>query len=105
MVDDEFGSTGVNGYHCSTCDGITLTYHLDRGVTPMFLACRATPDCDGQAVSLMYPDPPLPEHIASQPRYAWYKPGPDEYADLSDAMRDHVDRGGLCLRDTPDPAP
>lgn len=85
----------VNVYVCEKCGGKTTTVDVDHGVTPMFLACRASGDvegCDGRAVSSMYrPEPPYPP-----PAWEWYRPS--SKAGLEPAARDHVERGGLLLR-------
>lgn len=91
-------STGPNGYKCQDCGQITMTYHVDDGVTPMFLACRATEDCTGRAVSMMYPPGPLPAELAELPRWEWYRPSRRAVRRMDRAMRDHVARGGLVLR-------
>ena len=96
-------STGANGYQCKACGGITMTYHVDEGVTPMLLRCRAKKDCIGEAVSMMYPDGPVPEPLASLPRWEWYRPGDDHV--MSADMRAHVARGGLMLRGPENPWP
>lgn len=91
-------STGVNGYTCHHCGEVTMTYHVDEGVTPMFLTCRATEGCTGRAVSMMYPPAPFPGELAALPRWEWYRPSPRAAKRMNPAMRDHVRRGGLALR-------
>lgn len=89
-----------NVYTCPKCEGFTVTVDIDEGVTPMFLNCRASGeegDCDGMAVSAMYPKGPRPARIP-EPAWEWFKPDGDEYENLSPAMKDHVDRGGLDIR-------
>lgn len=88
----------VNGYTCKVCGRVTMTYHVDDGVTPMFLACRATDDCRGEAVSMMYPPGPVPDSLAALPRWEWYRPTPHAAKRMGPAMRDHIERGGLALR-------
>ena len=44
----------INQYTCRDCKESTVTVDVDEGVTPMFLACRATPDCKGTMASAMY---------------------------------------------------
>ena len=98
-----------NAYVCQKCRYVTLTVHIDEGVTPMFLNCRkpgGIDACDGTAVSFMYN---LPGSLALSPddklnpTHEWYKPGPDQK--LSDFEKDHVDNGGVLLRDRTDAAP
>ena len=99
----------INGYACDACGQLTIIRHVDEGVTPMFLACRAEgldpreATCKGQAVSLMYPpgDPPSP------PTWEWYKPSPEALKRMKrkdPAMYEHIRKGGLELRKIVDPA-
>ena len=92
-----------NGYTCKQCGGVTMTYHIDDGVTPMFLLCRATtdPNCNGEAVSMGYPfdeHNPIPEHFTHLPRWEWYRPSSKEIRKMGQDYRDHIMRGGLALR-------
>lgn len=89
---------GANGYTCRTCGQVTMTYHVDEGTTPMFLRCRATDGCNGEAVSMMYPPGPVPDHLAALPRWEWYRPTPKEVRHMGPAYREHIQRGGLALR-------
>lgn len=85
----------VNGYYCRSCTGIIYIRHADEGVTPMFLACRATKGCKGSMASMMYrlPDPEFhPLHIT----YEWFTP--DDLSGYDEAMREHIQMGGLDLR-------
>lgn len=55
-----------NVYTCLKCRGFTVTLDVDEGVTSFMLNCRASGregDCDGMAVSAMYPKGPRPPHI------------------------------------------
>lgn len=91
----------VNAWKCDKCGRLTVARHVDDGVTPMFLACRASGrvgDCDGQGVSMMYPAPPVPESIMEQLAWEWYAPSKRAYWRLDDSLRHHVDGGGLLLR-------
>lgn len=94
----------INGYRCDACGLHTFIVHVQDGVTPMFLACRAEgvePDeatCKGRAVSLMYPDEPPPVRIVEAVAWEWYSPDPIELADLEPESREHVRKGGLLLR-------
>lgn len=108
----------INGWTCETCGKTTYCIHVDDGVTPMFLACRASGrlgDCDGTGRSMMYPAPPVPDHVVAAVRWEWYKPeSPRRRFDpdtgklytppdsLTAAEREHVDRGGLLLRELTD---
>ena len=91
----------VNAWKCDKCGQLTVARHVDEGVTPMFLACRASGDlegCDGQAVSSGYPAAPIPDRILTRLEWEWYKPGVMERMGMSLAMQDHISRGGLALR-------
>lgn len=100
-----------NAYFCESCQGYVITIDRDEGVTPMFLACRvkgdpkdAANDCDGRMTSTMYPDEPWPPEdgygnaIPTEPTWEWYKPDAEETAKLEPGTREHVERGGLMLR-------
>jgi hypothetical protein len=93
----QMGDRKVNGYYCDTCKGTLLVEHVDEGVTPMFLGCRATSGCRGMSRSLGYPPPPVPADLG-EPTHEWYRPLQDEFDGLAGAMRDHVLEGGLMLR-------
>lgn len=89
----------VNSYRCDTCSRYTVTIDRHKGVTPMFLGCRADgteTGCDGRAVSMCYPKGPRPSWAV--PAWEWYKPDADELRRMDPAMRDHIQRGGLALR-------
>lgn len=89
-----------NVYTCEKCGGLTVTIDVDEGVTPFMLKCRASGrqgDCDGFARSSFYPKGPRPPHMPA-PSWEWYRPDAEEVERLSDAMREHVRQGGLCIR-------
>lgn len=98
----------VNGYRCDRCGRHTYVVHVDGGVTPMFLACRADgePPACGTGTSLMYPRPPIPAHIRAAVAFEWYSPGASELKRLrrrarqrgDDGTVEHVELGGLLLR-------
>lgn len=100
------GAQRKNAYYCEKCGRYTVTVDVDEGVTPMFLACRASghdprdPEnpCDGMARSMMYPPPPWPDHpdLNAGPTWEWYRP--TDVAALPDGLREHVEKGGLDLR-------
>lgn len=80
----------INQYTCPECGGVITTVHVDHGVTPMFLACRATKDCIGSMVSSMYRvDQTL------QADYEWYRP---KTMPFNRGLRQHVQMGGLLIR-------
>ena len=89
----------INGWQCDECGQITYAVHVDDGVTPMFLACRASgqPGC-GRGVSLMYPDADPPEHVKASVAWEWFRPSKSQMRKLSPGMRQHVEMGGLDLR-------
>lgn len=93
-----------NAYFCDKCLNYIVTIDIDVGVTPMFLACRATEDCPGTMVSMMYPDEPWPERdpggreIPTEPNFEWFKPSLKNARRRGPEMYDHVRRGGLDIR-------
>lgn len=87
-----------NAYECPVCGGYTTTVNVDDGVTPMFLACRVTPGCPGRAASLIYPEGPRPAHIPP-PAWEWYRPSRRERRSLDPVTREHVEMGGLLIRE------
>lgn len=97
----------VNGWTCDRCGETTYCVHVDDGVTPMFLACRAHGEAGscGMGTSLMYPAPPVPDHVIAAVRWEWYSPDPKEKTTLyfeDPPVFDHVDKGGLLLRELTD---
>jgi len=91
----------INGWYCSTCGQVTVVVHVDAGVTPMFLACRATPGCAGVGQSLGYP-PIIPSNeVLDTVAHEWAVPSRTQmkaWKRAGDPMYDHVARGGLVLR-------
>ena len=92
------GHHGINAWHCPVCGKNTVAIDVDPGVTPMFLACRRTPGCQGPAVSSGYPAAPPPAHILAHLEWEWALPTEAEYSALDAAARAHVDAGGLILK-------
>jgi len=108
----------INGYVCDTCNRATYIVHVADGVTPMFLACRAEgvepaeAECKGQATSMMYPTPPVPDYVVAAVMWEWFgaEPPPKRRFDfqtkrfyfppdpLTPDEREHVSKGGLLLR-------
>ena len=91
-----------NVYTCETCGGYTVTVDRDAGVTPMFLACRASgaldiDTCAGIAVSAGYPNVARPPYIPP-PAWEWYRPTTRETHGLDAETFAHVRQGGLLLR-------
>lgn len=97
-------SERLNAYYCKECRRYIVTIDRDHGVTPMFLACRVLGDpsdpgntCKGQMQSMGYPSLPWLENAPEPtPTWEWYRP--TDLAGFSEGMRDHIQRGGLALR-------
>jgi hypothetical protein len=112
MTDTEIEPGTINGYRCDralsapedSCGLHTYVVHVDGGVTPMFLACRAEgvdpseAKCKGRAVSLMYPSQPPPEWVVDEVKWEWFRPTSAEFNALDEASREHVQKGGVLLR-------
>lgn len=85
-----------NIYVCDKCSGHIVTVDLVEGVTPFTTGCKATPGCKGVMRSSMY-------RVFDQSMKAsheWYKPDARELAmEPNAAVVDHVERGGLLLRE------
>jgi hypothetical protein len=92
----------VNGWGCKECGEYTYCIDIDDGVTPFYLGCRATEGCKGKATSLFYPSADLPNYVRDQVKWEWYKPEPEEYQTLNEGMKEHVDKGGLMIRELTD---
>jgi hypothetical protein len=89
----------INGWRCDVCGQHTYCVHVDDGVTPMFLGCRAgTVGCKGTGVSLMYPSPPYPQHVLDAVAWEWFRPSRRATRRMEAGMRDHIEKGGLELR-------
>ena len=82
-----------NAYVCSACGHIMVTIDLEDGTTPMFLSCD---ESGKRSTSAFYNVP-----AGMAPAFAWKKPDKSEFkkfrAEVREAVRDHVERGGLCL--------
>lgn len=87
----------INAWQCEACGQLTSAVHVDPGVTPMFLACRATPGCRGRGTSRMYAAGATPvEGI----RFEWRAATKSEmkrWRHEDPAMHDHCRLGGLVL--------
>jgi hypothetical protein len=97
----------INGWTCDKCGGMTYVIHVDDGVTPFYLACRASGDldhCDGMGRSLFYPSAAPPPHVLAAVRWEWHTPGPEEKTRLllEPEVLEHVEKGGLLLRELTD---
>lgn len=91
----------INGWYCPTCGQVTVVVHADAGVTPMMLACRATPDCDGVGQSLGYPPGVPSNEVLDTVAYEWAVPSRTQmkaWKREAHPMYDHILAGGLALR-------
>lgn len=98
---DTFDVGAINGYRCDSCRKYIFVIHKDKGVTPMFLACRATDGCQGRSVSLGYPADrgnPMPSNLQKKIQWKWVRPTQKEWDSMDDEMKDYIFRGGLELR-------
>lgn len=96
-----------NAYMCSDCKKPTVTVDVDEGVTPAFLACRATEGCPGMGHSMMYPKLPRPAEYPA-PAFEWYKPTLAEVEETESEYPGsvlHWKNGGLFLRPRTDAQP
>ncbi len=85
----------INVYHCQLCGGDTVTIHVDEGVTPFMIGCRArSPRCQGTAQSGFYHD----SFQELTPKYEWFKPTKEATKTMSKSMQDHINSGGLEIR-------
>ena len=81
-----------NSYRCETCGKSITTIDIDDGVTPMMLACRATPGCRGTMRSGFY----VSVDRSAKPDYEWFMP--KSCKGYSREMVEHFKKGGLDLR-------
>ncbi len=84
----------INVYVCQKCRGRTVTIDTDDGTTPFMIKCRSAGGChEAMAESSFYR---VNQNLI--PTYEWYRPVGEELAALEGEMKEHVDKGGLCLR-------
>lgn len=83
----------VNEYACPDCKGVTVTVDRDDGTTPFYIRCRATPGCEGMAMSRFYRP-----RAGTPPTHEWYAPDAAEMAALDEGTKDYVENGGMLLR-------
>lgn len=88
----------INAWVCDRCAAPTVSVDIEDGVTPMFLACRATPGCKGRAISRGYPKGEPPAEIIDALAWEWYRPTPKQARRMGADMAEHVAKGGLDLR-------
>ena len=94
----------VNAWECPLCGHFTVAVHVDEGVTPMMLRCQSAAGCNGMAVSLGYPKPPIPEFITDAIAWEWARPSTSQmkrWKRERDPMFEHCLFGGLVLRPRP----
>jgi hypothetical protein len=86
----------INVYVCQTCGGRITTRNRDAGTTPFIVRCRSTEGCSGDMFSSFYRVDQL-----QAPTHEWYRPtSAGERKKLEDpGLCDHVERGGLLLRE------
>lgn len=105
----------MNIYICEHgCHNVTVD--VDKGVTPFMIACefKGRPDrpanpakmkngkCIGTAKSCMYPKE-LPANAPYPvPTHEWYRPDLEEYVKLPKDEKEHVEKGGLLMRERTD---
>lgn len=90
----------VNVYTCGTCLMLTTTVDVDEGVTPFSISCKECNEPLAFATSNMYPEArPIPDHIP-EPTKEFYKP--ESIAVLLAGEIEHVELGGLLMRDRTD---
>jgi hypothetical protein len=101
----------INYYRCKKCRGYIKTVHVDAGVTPMMLGCRAFSRCSGYMISAFYVTPPPPvqtllEQIERDRAldgrpfiFEWYKPTKRQLRKEPDSVKEYVKMGGLLLRE------
>lgn len=83
----------INQYKCPVCGQSITTVNRDNGVTPMFLACRATAGCKGHSRSVMYEcDQSL------TPGFEWYRPTRKAMRKMDPDTRYHCQQGGMLIR-------
>ncbi|HEY3435109.1 MAG TPA: hypothetical protein VGK41_05605 [Solirubrobacterales bacterium] len=91
----------INGWSCPICRETTYAVHVDDGVTPFMLGCK-TKSCEGMGRSMFYPDGPPPQHVLVAVSWEWYSPDDRERRKLDAAVLEHVEKGGLLVRELTD---
>lgn len=85
-----------NIYLCSGCGRGVVTQDMDAGVTPFIIFCDR-PGCGKPMQSLCYKVPQrVLEHFPAT--FEWYAPAGEEIAGLAPQVREHVQKGGLVMR-------
>lgn len=81
-------SSRKNAYVCENCSSYIVTVDREPGVTPFMVKCG---NCGAQATSKFYR-----VHPALIATHEWYRP--ETLDELNRWERDHVEKGGLLLR-------
>lgn len=87
----------INAYVCRDKNCLTIVQHVDKGLTPNYMACQA-PGCIGTARSMNYPPDP-PQKVIDAVRWEWYRPDLEEFRQLNPEIKQFVMGGGLILRE------
>lgn len=98
MLDTPGVAGAINAYVCNLCYRLTVVQHIDKGVTPKYMACQATRGCEGSSRTMNYPPDP-PQKVVDAVRWEWYRPDLKEYRQLNPEIKQHILTGGLCLRE------
>lgn len=84
----------INGWICERCRKVHVCIDVDSGITPFIIKCKMTQSCNGIAYSCMYR---LVTNLP--PQFEWYRPKPEENFEGNSALIEHINRGGLIIRD------
>lgn len=82
----------INIYKCASGHN-NITINADEGVTPMIISCREK-NCGKNATSMFYN---VRQDL--KPRFEWYRPPASKKLNRYEA--EHVNQGGLLLREIP----
>lgn len=83
----------VNAYICPQCKMATVTRNIEPGVTPLMIGCRATPVCDGMAISQFYRG-----FFGMAPvRWGWRHPTKAEFERADSSMQEYYAKGAMML--------
>lgn len=77
-----------NAYECEDCGSYIVTVDREPGVTPFMVGCG---NCGAMAKSKFYR-----VQAYLEPTHEWYRP--ETLAGLKGGVREHVENGGLLLR-------
>lgn len=88
----------INAYVCNFCYNLIIVQHVDKGLTPDYMACLVSKDCTGTARSMHYPPNP-PQKVIDAVKWEWYRPTLDEFKQLDITLKQNVMAGALCIRE------